>query len=201
MGDASRTFILGMLHKFFVFVATLCIMPLIGGLYGALHDQLSYTISPAYFTHFKYLQFGFDPAWFGGHRPTVAVIGFLATWWVGAFIGIVLGLVCLRFRTPRWMIRMLMRSTGITLGVAALAALAGLFYAWLQDPPLRAFVRGSTDPEAFHAVGTMHLFSYEGGMLGMLVATLWLLRQPRDENGRPRHWKEVLLPGRLRRFS
>ena len=59
---------------------------------GSIHDQVTYSISPEYFTKFKYQQFGFDPAWFGGHRQTVAVIGFLATWWMGIihwhFIGL-----------------------------------------------------------------------------------------------------------------
>jgi hypothetical protein len=29
------------------------LLPLIAGLYGALHDQLSFTIAPEYFTRFK----------------------------------------------------------------------------------------------------------------------------------------------------
>ena len=67
-----------MLRRVVVFLLAMAVLPLIAGLYGALHDQLSFTIAPEYFTRFKYDQFGFEPAWFGGHRPTVAVIGFLA---------------------------------------------------------------------------------------------------------------------------
>lgn len=32
-----------------------------------------------------------DPSWFGGNRQTVAIIGFLATWWTGLIAGVVLG--------------------------------------------------------------------------------------------------------------
>ena len=80
------------MRKFAVFSATLFISILLAGLYGILHDQVTYTIAPEYFTKFKYGQFGFEPAWFGGHRQTVAAIGFLATWWTGIFIGLGLGL-------------------------------------------------------------------------------------------------------------
>ena len=79
------------MKKFALLILALLAMPLIAGLYGALHDQVSFTISPEYFTRFKYDQFGFDPQWFGGDRHTVALIGFLATWWVGALIGLFLG--------------------------------------------------------------------------------------------------------------
>lgn len=55
---------------------------LIAGVYGIVHDQITYTISPEYFTKLKFHQF--DYADFGlGNRVFAATIGFLATWWVG----------------------------------------------------------------------------------------------------------------------
>jgi hypothetical protein len=58
----------------------------IAGLYGAVHDQISYSISPEYFTkmkfeQFSYADFGFPP------RVCASEVGFLATWWVGLFAG------------------------------------------------------------------------------------------------------------------
>jgi hypothetical protein len=54
---------------------------IIGGAYGAIHDQISYTISPEYFTQFKFHQFRY--ADFGlPNRLFVAIIGFLATWYL-----------------------------------------------------------------------------------------------------------------------
>jgi hypothetical protein len=57
----------------------------LAGIYGALHDQISFTISPEYFTCIKFQQF----EWIGlGSHPRLfaAAIGFMATWWVG-FVG------------------------------------------------------------------------------------------------------------------
>src|SRR5262245_37428369 len=58
---------------------------IVAGGYGILHDQITYAISPEYFTKLKFEQF--HCANFGfSERVFVGVIGFLATWWVG-FVG------------------------------------------------------------------------------------------------------------------
>jgi hypothetical protein len=147
----------------------------IAGVYGALHDQLSFTVAPEYFTRFKYAQFGFEPAWFGGHRPTVAVIGFLATWWVGAFIGLFLAGTALLQPDARSMRKAIVRGVVITLGVAALCALVGLAYGWfiLEGLPQDWFLPPDvTDPHAFLSAGSMHNASYGGGVLGLIVALI-----------------------------
>lgn len=54
----------------------------VAGLYGIVHDQVTYSISPEYFTKLKFNQFSY--ANFGlGERVFASTIGFLATWWVG----------------------------------------------------------------------------------------------------------------------
>ncbi|MBL8001938.1 MAG: hypothetical protein JNL05_08250 [Flavobacteriales bacterium] len=158
-------------------------LPLLAGLYGALHDQLSFTIAPEYFTRFKYDQFGFEPQWFGGHRPTVAVIGFLATWWVGALIALFLVPLGLVFKDTERMRKEIVRATMITLGTAAVCALLGLAYGWylLDTVPNGWYLPpGLEDPHAFLAVGSMHNFSYAGGALGLCLAVtvmVWRRKQ------------------------
>ena len=54
---------------------------IVAGCYGALHDQISYSISEEYFTKLKFHQFGY--ANFGLHpRIFAAEVGFLAIWWL-----------------------------------------------------------------------------------------------------------------------
>ena len=67
---------------------------LIAGIYGIIHDQITYRLSESYFTEFKFHQFAsndprslFTPNFAYADRIFVAVIGFLATWWVGLFAG------------------------------------------------------------------------------------------------------------------
>lgn len=76
--------------------------PIIGGLYGIIHDQLTYTISPEYYTKFKFYQFGLmdigNEAIFPNPRLEVSAVGFMATWWMGLPIGLILGLVGLTIK-------------------------------------------------------------------------------------------------------
>src|SRR5881394_2810515 len=69
----------GMLHLAFAGA-------LLAAVYGVIHDQITYTISPEYFTKMKFVQFDYaDFGWPG--RGFVAEIGALATWWAGLFAG------------------------------------------------------------------------------------------------------------------
>lgn len=167
------------MRKFAVFSKTLFISILLAGTYGVVHDQITYSISPEYFTKFKYLQFGFEPEWFGGHRLTVAVIGFLAAWWTGIFIGFGLGLTALIFRDHKTMWRATRKAILITLCFAAAAGLFGFLYGkfvltktgvgwWLPDDLI--------DKGAFITVGSIHNFSYLGGLFGLMAGIFYLVR-------------------------
>ena len=78
---------------------------LLAGTYGILHDQLTYTISPEYYTKFKFYQFELLDEGMPGPLPNprlwVCYIGFMATWWLGIPIGIILGSIstCKDIRT------------------------------------------------------------------------------------------------------
>lgn len=167
------------MRKFAVFSGTLAISILLAGTYGMIHDQITYSLSPEYFTRFKYLQFGFRPEWFGGHRQTVAVIGFLATWWTGLFIGLAPGLTALAFKDHKTSWQATRKAMLMTLCFAAATGLSGFLYGrfvltktgvdwWLPD--------NLQDKAAFITVGAMHNFSYLGGLLGLVAGIFYLLR-------------------------
>lgn len=168
------------MRKFGVFAATTFIAILLSGLYGIIHDQVTYSISPEYFTKFKYQQFGFDPASFGGHRQTVAAIGFLATWWMGIFIGILLGLTGLIFHHHKIMRRAIMNGIRVTLITAILFAVVG--FLWGKYYLVKAGVNwslpdGLIDKNHFIIVGSIHNFSYMGGIAGILLAIIYMVRR------------------------
>lgn len=159
--------------KALLLLITLIALPVIAGVYGALHDQLSFTIAPEYFTRFKYDQFGFEPEWFGGHRSTVAVIGFIATWWVGLLLALFIGGAALLQPDALAMERAVMRATGITLAAALMCALGGAAYGWwfiAEPPPGWYLPEVVKDEHAFLTVGSMHNASYGGAVLGLTLA-------------------------------
>jgi hypothetical protein len=174
------------MRKFAVLSAAIFVSILLAGLYGVLHDQITYSISPEYFTKFKYRQFGFDSGWLGGHRKTVAVIGFLATWWTGLFIGLVLGFTSLIFKDHQLMRRALQKAIVVTFCFTVAMGVFGFFYGkflltntgvdWWMPEDL-------VDKNAFIIVRSIHNFSYLGGLLGLIAGIYYLLRLNKLQRG------------------
>lgn len=164
----------------------IALTPLIAGLYGVIHDQLTYTISPEYYTKFKFYQFGLvdanEKVVFSNPRIQVSVVGFLATWWMGLPIGLILGLVGWAFTNEKNMIGVTLRAMIVTMAVAFVTGLAGLAYGkfylaetgvswWLPDD--------LADTKNFIAVGSMHNFSYLGGLVGLVAGIVYSRKKGR----------------------
>ena len=49
--------------KFIEYLKALVIAIIIAGIYGAIHDQISFTFSEEYFTRFKFIQFNLSWAY------------------------------------------------------------------------------------------------------------------------------------------
>jgi hypothetical protein len=158
----------------------LVIACLFAGSYGAIHNQISYTVSPEYFTQFKFHQFRIAEG--TPHRIGVAIVGWNAAWWMGIVIGIILipfGLLIRGNANYFWgMIRVfgIVTLTTLLTGLAALA----LAYVFLDSDNVGRISRYGneiTDDVAFARAGTMHNLSYLGGLAGIItggVAILWL---------------------------
>jgi hypothetical protein len=168
-----------MIKKVGVLILTIILTPILAGLYGALHDQISYTISPEYFTKFKFGQFGLEVNWFGGERQTAAIAGITATWWTGIFIGIGHGLTGLLHKDYKQMSRVIFKASMITIGVAMVIGLLGLVYGklFLSAENLNwEFPEDLIDKPNFILVGSMHTFSYFGGLLGLIGGIIYQVR-------------------------
>jgi hypothetical protein len=155
---------------------------LAAGIYGILHDQLTYSISPEYFTRLKFLQFhyadlGLPP------RVFVAEIGFLASWWVGFVAGWFLARVTVPAFPPPRALRCSLRGFGIVFGTAITASAGGWLLGLLRssDPGLSAWQGfalryGVVDLPGFVRVAYIHNASYLGGLIGLVIAIIYLRR-------------------------
>ena len=158
--------------------------PLIGGLYGIIHDQLTYTISPEYYTKFKFYQFGLmdigNEAIFLNPRLEVSAVGFMATWWMGLPIGLILGLVGLTIKDNKQMFRITLKAFVLTTIVAFITGLIGLAYGKfvLADTGVSWWLpENLINKKNFIAVGSMHNFSYIGGLTGLIAGIIYIIRQ------------------------
>jgi hypothetical protein len=146
------------------------------GVYGSLHDQISYTVSPEYFTQFKFPEFGLLNGSIPG-RVRAAEIGWLATWWMGLPIGLLTGVAGFIQRTPTLMRRALLWSLPVIVGFVFAFGLVGLLYGVIQTRSidLHAY-QGWYIPDntvqirRYLCAGYMHNASYLGGALAIPVA-------------------------------
>jgi hypothetical protein len=171
------------MKKFLILLLIIGLAPLIGGIYGILNDQLTYTISPEYYTKFKFYQFGLIDL-VNGTNPRIGVseVGFLATWWMGLPIGLILGLVGLIHKNSKQMFYVSLRAILVTVTVAFITGLIGLAYGklYLVDTGVNWWLpENLIDTKNFITVGSMHNFSYLGGLTGVIAGVIYSVRQKR----------------------
>ena len=148
----------------------------VAGGYGALHDQITYSISPEYFTKLKFEQF--HTIDFGlGDRVFVACIGFLATCWAGLIIGWFLARRVLLGQPRSTGYRQLRRGFGRALACTAVSGIGGFAYGIWRGPDadysswawtVRSL--GVMDEWPFIRVAYIHNASYAGGLVGLIMA-------------------------------
>jgi hypothetical protein len=153
---------------------------LIAGLYGAIHNQVSYTVSPEFFHKFKFIQFRI-PSMFH-NRLGASIVGFNASIWTGLAAGLPLVLLGFVHREPRTYTRHVLVAFLIVALSAFCWAVAAL---WLIDqygrflPPGSTILAASTpegvkDRMAFTNAGMMHNLGYIGGVIGVLGGAVYL---------------------------
>lgn len=182
-----------LISSLFVILGCTIFGSLLAGGYGIIHDQITFTLAPEYFTNLKFKQFAFaNVGW--PTRFFVAEIGFLATWWVGFISALILStLACLLFP---WRIA-IQRSLTAFLILIASALLAGIIGGVLGQlrrnqsdltdwqPFVAAFQL--SDLPAFVQVAYIHNASYLGGVVGLLIGIGYLItvkvRKSRQQGG------------------
>ena len=158
------------MRKSGVFSATIFLSVVLAGVYGILHDQVTGSISEEYFTRLKFLQFRLNPGI--PFRTGVSLIGFYATWWTGGLIGFLLYPDHIRMR------KALNRSLLIVFTTTILFSISGFLYGkfYLASHGVSWWMpAGLQDKTAYIITGSIHNFSYAGGLCGLLLAVTYLL--------------------------
>lgn len=164
---------LARIGMFFLFVLLAVV---VAGLFGALHNQISYTVAPEYFTRFKFEQFSLlDPN--VPERIRTAQVGFLASWWMGIPVGIACGVVGFIHNTIAQMRRALFGALLVIVCFTLLFAVGGLIYGHIQTTSFDLTTYQSwyipedlEEPRRFLCAGYMHSAAYLGGILAVPIA-------------------------------
>jgi hypothetical protein len=174
------------MRKFAIFCLIILVATVVASIYGVGHDQVTYSISPEYYTKFKFIQFNLADSAAAQHmtqpRSAVVLTGVKATWWMGVLIGVVLGLVGFIFPDADTMFSYTLRALGWVLLITIIAGVVGGLYghnvlagkgvSWWMPSDLK-------DRTAYITVGSIHNFSYVGGMVGLFVGIVFLVLRKR----------------------
>ncbi|MEL6325116.1 MAG: hypothetical protein AAFQ84_12885 [Pseudomonadota bacterium] len=160
-----------LLHSLFLLAAA-C---LAAGLYGALHNQVSYTVSPDYFHAFKFRQFSIADGL--QNRLGASWVGWQASWWMGLVIGVPILLVT-RFAPGRSHRNSLFVRAAVIVVFTALVIGAGglfraLFFVDQGHLPVWVFAFTPDDPVAMARAGELHNATYLGGLVGLACALVY----------------------------
>jgi hypothetical protein len=161
----------------------------VAGVYGVVHDQITYSISPEYFTAFKAEQFRYmDFGW--PVRAYVAQIGFMATWWVGFIAGWFLARLTVPHVPRAVAVGWCRQAFAGLIGVGFLAGVAGAGVGWWEtrhgvDAAAGGwldFARsyGVRDVTGFIRAACIHNGSYLGALLGLTGACFFTRRRLRS---------------------
>jgi hypothetical protein len=154
----------------------------IAAIYGVGHDQVTYTISPEYYTKYKFIQFNLADSGAAQHmtqpRSAVVMVGVKASWWMGGIIGAILGFFALVLFRADDLFRRTMQALGLTLLVALLGGAIGWYYGkniLAKQGVLWWIPSNVTNKPAFITAGTIHDASYLGAAIGLLAGIIFLL--------------------------
>jgi len=152
----------------------------IAGIYGMLHDQVTFSISSEYFTQWKFQQFHYADFGFSD-RIFVSIIGFLATWWVGLIAGWFLARRHIPHQVRHQAYRKIRQSIYCMLACGMAAGSVGYVYGiWLgptadySDWDWVFRLLKISDPFSFIRVAYIHNASYLGGVAGLIVALIFI---------------------------
>lgn len=169
------------MSRFVVFFALLALGVLAAAIFGAAHNQLSFTMGPDYFHVLKFPQFGIAEGM--ADRMGAALVGVQASWWMGALIGLpafLFGLFAVG--DARAYLGAGIGAIGLVIllatSFAAIGLVAGMVLAGHPLLDIMPIPAGANALDIQRA-GLMHEASYLGGALGGVLAFWPMMRARR----------------------
>ena len=151
--------------------------------YGVVNDQITSTISTEYFSVYKFRQFTPQLEMFGmidaPMRVQAILIGTLATWWYGLFLGIMLGISSMAGRHAPLTTMQYMRIIGaVMVFTFAISVIFGTF-AYIIEPFTKPdaanmpFLESIQNIRNAYCVGSWHNGSYLAALVATVYASFW----------------------------
>lgn len=165
--------------KLIVYLSLVFVAVVLASIYGAFHNQLSFAVSPEYFTKFKFYQFGYLDSKLP-ERVRASLVGIRASWWMGFPIGLLAGIAGFVHPNYKRMLRVSIQALLVALAFTFIFGVAGLLYGLWKTSNLDVSTFNdwylpfdAEYPRSFVCAGYMHNSAYLGGILSIPVAWIY----------------------------
>src|ERR1700754_3513439 len=114
------------MRKLGIYLLFVAVAVVIAALYGVAHHQVTFSVSPEYYTKFKFIQTNLADTLAAKHmtqpRSAVVIAGVKTSWGIGLCAGIILGIIALIFPSADTMFPSALQALGLTVLISALTA-------------------------------------------------------------------------------
>lgn len=178
------------MNKLTIIIVTVLISVLMASIYGVIHDQVTYTISPEYYTQFKFIQFNLPDYIIKNERLGVAIVGIGATWWTGIPVGLIVGAYGFWYKSSFFALKLKVTTLLVVTVITIITGIVGSIHGFLEiesikDWPINiggrelSYFKTSEslfvikDVHSFILVGYIHNYSYIGGLIGLITSCFY----------------------------
>lgn len=148
---------------------------IIASLFGAAHNQISFTVSDEFFSAYLSGHTGVGYWGFTSPRTEAALIGVVGSWWVGLITGIIYSLIFLLLKEKiryTHIFNAFVINIAATLAASCIGFLLGSFIPWNKSNVWMDF--GINDPQKYVQATYMHEGGYIGTVIGFIAGMIYL---------------------------
>ena len=152
---------------------------ILASIFGAIHNQISYSVSSEFFQSFLFGNFGTGDWNINNHRIEASIVGILGSYWVGLILGIIYLIIFLFIDTNnnfKYIFKALLINLLLSLIGSILGYLVAHFFVSIESSDIRMDF-GVNHPQNYIEAAYMHEGSYYGGILGLLFGVAYLISQ------------------------
>ena len=166
------------LSIFFKIILIIILSIVIASLFGAIHNQISYSVSSEFFKNFLFGNFGVNDWEINNDRILVSLVGILGSYWVGLILGIIYSIIFLFLKTEN-NFKNILNAILINIGFAFVGSFAGYIIGkFINLENSGVFMDfGTQHPQNYIEAAYMHNGSYYGGIVGLIAGIIYLFKK------------------------
>lgn len=152
---------------------------LIAIIFGVFHNQISYSISNELFEKYFFFQFGTSEWNINNPRINASIVGFLGTYWLSFYFGIIYSIIFLFLKTPN-NLKYIFKSIGINFSITLIGSFLGYLIAILffdiENVPFKIEIDIINTRNYINAM-FMHSGAYYGSYFGIVISIIYLINK------------------------